>query len=185
MSAPLLQTVKLIKLAQKCRFAGRVTSANQLRHFSDEKPNNGESIDDENISNNSLKLKLAETDDIPDQLKPVKVAENESDEIKPPKAITSSYAKTFERLESLRTGIDSKPMPTESFATMLRHSKFIQLGDISGKVVVGKIAEIHGDDLYIDFGGKFYCVCQKPQSQEWLVLHKSVVFGPSKGFRVF
>jgi len=47
----------------------------------------------------------------------------------------------------------------KTFAAMLRNSKFVQMGDPVGKVVVGKIYHIVNDDLYIDFGGKFPAVC--------------------------
>ena len=56
---------------------------------------------------------------------------------------------------------DDKPV---SFATMLRRSKLIGIGKPEGRVVVGTIIETMNDDLYIDFGGKFHCVCKAPRT---------------------
>lgn len=53
-----------------------------------------------------------------------------------------------------------------SFATLLRSSRLMQWGDFNqGIVTTGKITHVMGDDLYIDFGGKFQCVCRRPSKQ--------------------
>ena len=76
------------------------------------------------------------------------------------------------------------PKSEETFASMLRNSAFMQIGNPEGKVklslhsvchiindlspvifiqvCVGKIYHVVDDDLYIDFGFKFPAICQKP-----------------------
>nr|XP_023015079.1 28S ribosomal protein S28, mitochondrial [Leptinotarsa decemlineata] len=79
----------------------------------------------------------------------------------PQKVEPGGYAKAYEKFETMKDG-ESK-IPSQNFATLLRNSKFIDLGDPEGKIVTGKIFRIIDDDLYIDFGWKFHCVCPRPK----------------------
>ncbi|XP_071441624.1 small ribosomal subunit protein bS1m [Hetaerina americana] len=69
------------------------------------------------------------------------------------------FARAFEKYTAKET---PPPEEEESFCTLLRNSKFIDLGDPEGKLVEGTIYHIVDDDLYIDFGWKFPCVCSRP-----------------------
>lgn len=52
-----------------------------------------------------------------------------------------------------------------TFASLLRNCQFTRMGNPVGKIVVGRIYHVVNDDMYIDFGGKFPCVCHRPREK--------------------
>lgn len=64
---------------------------------------------------------------------------------------------------SFSTMLESEPKEKLTFAKMFRHSKFVSLGDLQNKYLIGRVVDVVGDDLYIDYGGKFNCVCKRPE----------------------
>jgi len=57
----------------------------------------------------------------------------------------------------------SDVVPGHTFASLIRNCKFTAMGDPIGSVVVGRIYHTVDEDLYIDFGHKFGCVCRLPR----------------------
>lgn len=66
---------------------------------------------------------------------------------------------------------------TKAFSSLLRNSAFVGLGDISGSTCEGIVLETAGSNLFVDYGGKFLCVCQTPRdvpNKNWIGTHVDI-----------
>lgn len=69
----------------------------------------------------------------------------------------------------------SPSFATKSFASLLRRSSFINLGDFRNAVITGKIFHLTENDLYVDIGLKFHAVVKKPREDNRLYVRGAVV----------
>lgn len=118
---------------------------NSTRCFSAEKNTEGES-NDSTISESAVE-------------KETQVKTKENTETTESEAKLSGFAQSYEKFSHIDDKVPEKP---KTFASLIRNSKFVDLGDPEGKLVTGEIFHVVGEDLYIDFGWKFHCVCRKP-----------------------
>ena len=81
----------------------------------------------------------------------------------PKDSVERGLSKTFRLFDRVDAHKSLQNEPQKSFAHLVRNSKLMQLGDPEGRIVEGIIFDSIADDLYIDFGGKFHCVCPRPK----------------------
>lgn len=64
--------------------------------------------------------------------------------------------------QSLRS-IITEQSESKSFPQLLRESNFVGIGDYVGRQCSGTVVEATDSNLFVDYGGKFLCVCKIPR----------------------
>nr|CAB3264006.1 Mitochondrial ribosomal protein S28 [Phallusia mammillata] len=90
--------------------------------------------------------------------------ENEQKDEKAQSDSTPQSARQLAQQPVQETSISTKK--PKSFATLLRNSGFIHLGQFKNSYAVGKILEIQDNNAFVDFGGKFHFVCPIPEENQ-------------------
>jgi len=103
----------------------------------------------------------------------------EGEALTPSENRLGGFAKAFDKMTDISAPpAPSPPPPTkapQSFHTLLRNSKLMQLGDPKDKMVVGRVFHVVENNLFVDFGGKFYAVVDKPRIDKHMYVRGSLV----------
>ena len=87
-------------------------------------------------------------------------------------------AKRLRELESENVRLDAERGEKPKFTTLLRNSELIRLGYIkNGFITKGVVTSVVNDTIFVDFGGKFPFVTQRPtKNAEFYVRGAEVSF---------
>lgn len=58
---------------------------------------------------------------------------------------------------------------TKTFASLLRYSNLIALGDFRGATISGRVFKLTNNEMYVDIGMKFHAVVKRPRENRLFV----------------